>query len=252
MNKFLTIIFLFFTYNFVFAQNAEELYKQGLKHRKEHNNKDGFFVFQKLLALDSNNVNYLSNASNFYSRYGFAYANEKDKISLYRTAEYLALKAIKKDDKNADCHYVYALALGRINENASSKQKIANSKLIKTELDVTLKLNPQHAGAYHILGRWHRTIAAFSAIEKLAINTLFGGVPEGGSYDAALQAFKQAYKFEPTYKLHQYELAQTYYEMKRYADAKIWATKALQIPSVYLEEKNTDINCNELLKKIKE
>ncbi|MBK5284542.1 MAG: hypothetical protein JJE25_04010, partial [Bacteroidia bacterium] len=148
----------------------------------------------------------------------------------------------------------YALALGRINEYASTKQKIANAKVIKTEAEAAIRFNPKHAGAYHILGRWHGTIAGFNAFEKLMINTMFGGVPEGGSYDRAIECFAKAAELEPDYMLHQYQLAESYHERENKNDdtyAKAWLRKAMLLPLKNDEDKNTLAKCKELLSKLK-
>lgn len=232
------------------AQDNHELLAKGMQYKKELNYKDGIAVFQQLLKADSSNVQYLQNASFFYSRYG-KILPENQQMNHYKTAEYLARKALKISSADAEGHYVYALALGRINENASTKQKIANAKLIKSELDMALKVNPKHAGAWHILGRWHRTIAGFSSIEKLAINTLFGGVPPGGSYEDAIKCFTQAVIIEPKYKMHQYELANTYYEMGKNAEAKIWLSKAMALSAVSIDDRTADEKCKELQTKLR-
>ena len=236
------------------AQSNEELYQKGLKAKTAFKYDEGLSVFQTLLKSDSGNVNYLAGASYFYSKCGLRQTTEENKTKYYKTAEYLANKAIKADNNSAEAHYVYALALGRINENASSKQKISNAKLIKTEVDMAIKLSPKFAAAYHILGRWHRTIAGFNPVEKLAINTLFGGVPQGGSYDAAIEAFQTAIKLEPFYILHYYELALTYYErdadIKDKAFAKAWLKKALELPLVTPDDPENKKKCEELLKKV--
>ena len=247
-----TLFTLFSLFCFVYgsAQSTEELYSKGLQLKKELNYKEGIAVFQRLLKIDSTKADYLQNASFFYSRYGRTLP-ESMQMKYYIEGEYLARKAVKANNLDAECHYAYALALGRINENASSKQKIANAKLIKSELDLALKINPKHAGAWHILGRWHRTIAGFGVLEKLAINTLFGGVPPGGSFEDALKSFTQAIIIEPKYKLHQFELAQTYYEMGKKADAKVWAQKALLIPAISIDDSTADVRCKDLLTKLK-
>ncbi len=247
-----SIFFLFslFYCQLIFSQSVEESYSKGLQYKKDLNYKEGIAVFQHLLKMDSTKADYLQNASFFYSRYGRTLP-ENIQMKYYKEAEYLARKSIKADNSNAECHYVYALALGRINENASSKQKIANAKLIKSELDLALKINPKHAGAWHILGRWHRTIAGFGAIEKLAINTLFGGVPAGGSYEDAVKCFTHAIIIEPKYKMHQYELANTYYEMGKIADAKIWLQKAMALTPISVDDTTADEKCKELAKKLR-
>ncbi len=233
------------------AQTKEELYAQGMKHKAEFNYKEGLAVFQKLVQLDSSNAEYLANASYFYSRYGRQQATEAEQMKYYKTGVQLARKAIKADEKNAEGHYAHALALGRINENAGSKQKIANAKMIKLEAERAIQLNSKHAGAYHILGRWHRTVASFSAIERTMINAFFGGVPPGGTFADAVANFQKAIVLEPKYMLHQFELAQTYYDMGKKTEARLWAQKALECPLRTEDDKKTKIDCEELIKKAK-
>jgi len=242
----LLVLFTAFTF-----QSNEDLYKQGLKYRTERDNKNGLATFQKLMKADSANADYLANGSYFYSKVGNTLATEKEKMDYYHKAMYLAKKSIKLNDKNAEAHYAYALALGRINENASSSQKIANSKLIKGECDKTILLNAKHAGAYHILGRWNRTIAAFSGFEKTMINTFYGGVPTGASYDEAVKAFQNAVVYEPKYILHQYELAVTYKDMGKKEYAKTWLTKAVELPANNEDDKDAKKKCETLLKELK-
>jgi len=208
------------TGSFVLAQTNDEQYAKAHKLKQEYKYKEALPVFQSLLKADSNNVNYLQDASYIYTKYSFFYAPAIEKMNYYNSAGHLAKKAIKLNETSADAHYVYAMALGRIHENASSKQKIANAKLIRSEVDRAIALNPKLAGPYHILGRWHRTIAGFSAIEKEMINSFFGGVPPGGSYDDAVKSFISAIGLEPKSMNHQYELAQTYFEMGKEVEAK--------------------------------
>ncbi len=234
----------------IFAQTTEEQYAKALKLKQEYKYKEAFPLFQALLKADSNNVNYLQNASYLYTKYGFYHVPAAEKMNYYKTAGYLAQKAIKGSEASADAHYVYAMALGRINENASSKQKIANSKLIRAEVDRAIALNPKLAGPYHILGRWHRSIAGFNVIEKAMINSFFGGVPPGGSYEDAVKAFMTAVGLEPKYMNHQYELAQTYYEMGKTVEAKLWAQKALEITPTNEDDRKAKTDCEALLKKL--
>lgn len=235
----------------IVAQSNEQYDKAHKMLKVEYKYKETLPLYQALLKSDSSNVNYLSDASVVYAKYGFYHAPEAEKVTYYKTAERLSKKAIALNEKIADSHYAYAMALGRINENASSKQKIANAKLIKTEADKAIALNPKHAGAYHILGRWHRTVAGFSSVEKMMINSFFGGVPEGGSYDDAVKAFMTAVTIEPKYIAHQYELAQTYYDMGKKADAKVWAEKAKTQTPVGDDDRKALKDLDVLLSKLK-
>jgi regulator of microtubule dynamics protein 3 len=251
MKKLILVIAVIVLSNNLFSQTAnDELYNRAYKLRLEYKYKEAFPLFQTLIKSDSNNVNYLQSGSYIYSKYGYYYAPEAEKMKYYKSAELLAKKAIKMNEASADAHYVYAMALGRINENASSKQKIANAKLIKAEAERAIALNPKLAGAHHILGRWHRTVAGFNSLEKAMINSFFGGVPEGGSYADAVKSFMNAIAIEPKYTNHQYELAQTYYEMGKKVEAKLWAQKAMEITPTNDDDIKAKKDCEELLKKL--
>ncbi len=251
MKKLFAITFAIVTSTAIMAQSNDEQYTKALKLKAEYKYKEAFPISQALVKSDSNNANYLQLASYCYSKYGYYYvAAETEKMKYYKNAEYLAKKSIKINEASADAHYAYAMALGRINENASSKQKIANAKLIKAQADRAIALNPKLAGAHHILGRWHKTIAGFSAIEKAMINSFFGGVPPGGSYDDAIKAFMTAIGIEPKYMNHQYELAQTYADMGKNVEAKLWAQKALEIIPANEDDIKAKKDCEALLKKL--
>lgn len=239
-----------------FCQSNNDLFNKALQLKTTAKFYESFAIFKQLLRSDSSNVEFLHNTSYLYSKLGFDQPGENSKNNYYNIASYLAQKAIGINKNSAGAHFSYALALGRLTEHASNKQKLANAKLIKSECDKTLKLDPKNAGAWHILGRWHREIAGFNVFEKLLINTLLGGMPEGGSYDAAIDCFKKSIQLEPNQILHYYELSLSYYQRNNdYRDkiaAKVWLQKALAIPD---NKNDTDFSvykrqCQELLKKV--
>ncbi|MCX6276151.1 MAG: hypothetical protein NTV09_13190 [Bacteroidetes bacterium] len=237
----------------VFAQQAEVQFRQAVKLKNESRFEESLVIFQQLLKADSSKIEYVYNTSFLYSKLGNRQHEESARQNYFLKAEYLARKAIAIDPNNAEGHYTYALALGRINENASSKQKIANAKLIKGECETGLRLNPKHSGLYHILGRWHRTIAGFNFVEKGMINAFFGGVPEGGSYKDAIDCFSKAVLLEPGYMLHKFELAQTYYERGEGDDnilCKVWCKKVLEMVPVDSDDSLTLEKTRNLLAKV--
>ena len=82
------------------------------------------------------------------------------------------------------------------------------------------------------------------------INSFFGGVPPGGTYPDAIKSFMTAISIEPKYMNHQYELAETYYEMGKTVEAKLWAQKALEITPSNDDDIKAKKDCEELLKKL--
>lgn len=210
-------------------------------------------IFKSLLKKDSNSVELLWRTSYLYSQLGSKQAEEKQKQSWYRTAEYLGKKAVTSAPKHANAHYAYALALGRINENASSRTKIDNAKTIKTEAELALRYDSTLAGPHHILGRWHRIVAGFNFFERTMIQTMFGGMP-GGTYEQAIFHFKKSISLEPNAGIHYYELASTYEERNKSGDtsqAVDWLKRAMKLPLVSETDREHRKLCEKLLAELK-
>lgn len=252
MNKLLFSLATLFTIPlFYFSQTEKELYNQGLNYKKQVNNKKMLVTFKKLVDLKPENVDYLSHLSFAFSKVGANLDDETTQLKYYAKAKTLASKAKNLDDNHSFAHYTYALALARENENASSKTKISNAKEIQKECNKALSLNPNEAGAYHIMGRWHRTFAGFGKTKTALVNTFFGGKPEGGTYADAVSNLKKAIKLEPWYMLHTYELAVTYHEMGKDDLAKDFLQKAMKLPQTYEDAKRCYKKCEKLLAELK-
>jgi tetratricopeptide (TPR) repeat protein len=231
--------------------NAEFRKALDLKDKKQW--EESLRIFQQLLKSDSSNNAYLTNTAYLLCKAGNRQTGEEKRQPYFRKAEYLSKKAIALKADDAQGHYNYALALGRINENASSKQKIANAKIIRTECDLALRYDPKLAGAWHILGRWHRTVAGFNFVEKAMINTLFGGVPEGGSYESAIECFSKAVQLEPEAMVHKIELAQTYADRNEGKDAvlaRVWCKRVQEMQAQDEDDRDYQRRAATLLQKL--
>ena len=249
------IIFLFFSCitTAKSQENKEEqMFRYATKLQQEEKHSDALTIYKNLLKSDSSNIEYLWRASFIYSKLGYDQPTEKQQQQWYATALYLGKKAITQHPQNAHAHYVYAMALGRMSENASSKVKIDNARQIKTEAETAIKLDPKLAGPYHIMGRWHRVVAGFSGFERTMIKAIFGGIP-GGTYEDAIKYFEKAILLEPGNGIHYFELANTYLERKGTNDkvqAKNWLQKAILIPVKSDDDAANKKKCEALLKKI--
>jgi tetratricopeptide (TPR) repeat protein len=199
-------------------KNESRLYPYAVKLQADGKLDDAMTVFKNLLKSDSSNLNYLQHTSYLYSKLGYLQPTENVKMQWFHTGEYLALKAMKLYPQSADAHYVYALALGRINEHAGNRTKIANAKIIKSEAEVAIRLDPALAGPYHILGKWHQVVAGFNAVERTMIKAMFGGMP-GGSYDDAIKNFQKAIALDPT-SVAYYELAVSFQQRGKAGDVQ--------------------------------
>lgn len=165
MHKIFLLLFITLMVETSWSQEGKselQRFQQGEKLQQEKKWNEALVIFKDLLKGDSSNVEYLWRTSYIHSILGIEQKTEPTKQEWYKKAAYLGKKAITQHPQNANAHYAYAVSLGRMTEFASNKTKIENAKIIKSEAELTIKLDPKTAGAYHILGRWHREIASFN------------------------------------------------------------------------------------------
>jgi regulator of microtubule dynamics protein 3 len=253
-NKIVATVFVLLSFISVngYSQSNADLYKTAVSMRSKGQFHNALAIFKMLLSRDSTNTAYLDYTAVLTCKTLHDDSKpDNPPIDAYKHCEYLALKSLKLDSNNAESHYAYAFAIGVISEYASHKQQIAIAGVMKHELDKCLKLNPHHAGAYHLLGRWYSKLAEFNAMEKLAVKVLYGTSLPEGTFAEAAAAYEKAVVYEPDYILHQYELAVTYHKMGKDADAKVWLQNAINSTYAGDDAQQVKASCRKLLAQLK-
>ena len=110
------------------------------------------------------------------------------------------------------------VALGRIALISSSKEKVKLSKQIKELGDKCIQLNPNHAGGYHLLGKWNYEVWNLNFVEKAAVNMLFGGLP-AADIKKSVTYLNKAIELRPDYLLYKLDLAKSLYDAEKKSEA---------------------------------
>ena len=178
---------------------------------------------------------------------------EKDRArdSLYRVAETYARRAVRQAPQDAGPHFALALALGKASMTLSAKQRVKYAKEVRTEVERTLEIDPNHDGAWHLLGRWNAEIERLSNIEEFFAKTLLGGkVFNEASWDEAIRCLRKAVEIRPDYIFHRLDLAEVLIERKRSAEAKPELEKIQALPDLDAMDPSYRARASELLAKI--
>lgn len=225
---------LFLLFSFIITADADNPdYKRAIELKEKGQWNEALEIFKSLLAADSNNVSYLQQTSFLLLKTGFVSGNEALKKKNYRTAEYLTLKAIRLDSADIQSRFFYLAALGRLTEISTNMEKLQMVKKIRSECDFILSRDSANGATWHVLGRWHREIAALSSLERWMMQQMIGKV-KGGTFDDALFCFYKAIRYAPYDISHYYETAVTLSMRKKPGDREAaisWLTKGLAIPS---------------------
>ena len=146
-------------------------------------------------------------------------SSERD--SLYSLAERYARRAVASDSLGPDGHFALAAAVARGSLTLGQDARIRRAGIIRSEALRTIELNPQHDGAYHIMGRWNAEIMRLSGISRFfARNFLGAGVFKQASWKKAIANMEKAVALDSARIYHRLELARIYADRKRGTDAE--------------------------------
>jgi tetratricopeptide (TPR) repeat protein len=127
--------------------------------------------------------------------------SEKTKLALFQEVAERAEALISEDPKNPNAHYWMAYALGRYSQGISVAKALAQGLggKVKSALETTIKLAPQHADAHIALGTFHAEV--IDKVGKLL------GKTQGADAATGLKMFKDAIKLNPTSAIAMVEYA---------------------------------------------
>ncbi len=216
------------------AQTAADHIKAGDEAYAQFDDQKALEHYQEALKLEPQNYEALWKASRACVDIADVIpATGKDakqkQQQLYIQGTDYAKKAVAANPNDTWGHFQIAAALGKKLLMEGKKEQIDGSKLIRTEIDKAIQLDPNNDLAYHALGRWHRRMAEIGGAQRLFGSILFGSIPKG-SFEESEKAFKKALELNPNYVNHHLEIGLTYVDMKNYDLAKQELQKAIDLP----------------------
>ncbi len=210
------------------------LLKQAEKLLIGYKDSEALLVYEQVLERSENNYTALCKASYLHCRIGDRYSDDSKKQEHFAKAKAYATKAYNLKPADAEANYLMALSIGCASMVSGPKERLAGIHEVKSFLDAALAVDPQHAGAWHILGRWYFKMANLNFAEKAASKFLFGGVCGVATNQNAAEAISKAIDLNPQNIRFYYDLALIYEEMK---DKDACITTLTQSQALSLETK---------------
>ena len=208
-------------------------------------------AFQRVIAAHPGNFTALRWLSRTESDLGEDAEGEEQR-RLFADAVEHARAAVLAAPDSARGHLELAVALGRQALREGPRTRLALSREIKAEADRAIAQDPSLGRAYHVRAMWNRKIAGLSFFERTAARAVLGGVPRGASMENAVADFQKAIELEPNYLNHHLELARTWLELERDADARHELDKVLSLPPTSSpRDARYQVEARALLKKMK-
>ncbi len=174
---------------------------------------------------------------------------EADKIASCRTGLTYAERAAFIAPNQCDPHLSVAICLGKLTPFLGNKERVEASRQIKVSADKAVKFDPKNDYAWHILGRWHQSLANIGGVTRMFARAIYGGLPDA-SNETAVECFKKAMALNPNRLVHVVELGRTYAMMGRKAEAKKYLEMGLAMPNKDKDDAETKQRGKASLKEI--
>jgi len=233
-----------------FSQQASDYVLQAQKLEVSRNEVGALDKYKQALLLEKNNLDALCGASLMCNRIGNRESDETKKKAFFRTAHVFAEEAIKINPKSSKANYVMAVAKGRIAMISGPKDKVAASRDIKKFADNAVRLDPNNAAAWHVLGKYNYEISNLNFAERGAAKLLFGGLPPGDNR-TAIQCYEKCKSLDAAFITNLFDLSKSYLQEKQNDKARQLLNQALRVAERQQDDAARKVDCKKLLQEIK-
>lgn len=224
----------------LFAQTdqVKTLLAEAKAARDSYQDAKALALYEKILLLDSVNMEALYNAGYLYSRLGWIQEdiNEPLAIKYYTKSKYYADKTYKHYPNTFEANLLLAGAIARLAKYGTTKERVTGAWDIKKYADVAYKYRPEDPMLKHMLAWWNYELSKPSWFERSMADMLFGGIPKGADVNKAIKMMKELISIRPDYIVYRYDLALFYEYIGDKINAKAWLQSALKLTPKTPEE----------------
>ena len=232
------------------AESARELIQKGDVFYANLQTAEALQYYLPAEKLEPNNVRLLVRIAREYRHLMSDATNASEKLQLGITALGYAQRAVALAPNEPEPQLALAISYGKMLPMEATKQRIANSRLIKIAVDKVIALDPTNDLAWHVLGRWYLALAEVSPLKRAFAQIAYGKLPPA-KYEDAVRCFEKAIALNPNRLMHCIELGRTYAQMGRHEDARMFITRGLAMPETEKDDPETKNLARQILKKLR-
>jgi tetratricopeptide (TPR) repeat protein len=165
-----------------------------------------------------------------------AASSEKEKKAYAQTALNYAKRAVERSPNLSEAHLSLAIASGKITDFVDNRTKMEYSRIIQSEAEKAVQLDPKNDLAYLVLAKWNFEMSDLNPVLRGIAQMLYGQVPPS-SQEKAVECFKKAISIAPNRITHHFEYAQALNRMGKKEEARAEYQKVLQLTATDREER---------------
>jgi tetratricopeptide (TPR) repeat protein len=173
----------------------------------------------------------------------------EEKLRLGGIALNYAQKAAALAPGSAEAQLSVAISYGKMLPFMDTKSQIQASPYIKRYAEKAIQLDPRNDLAWHVLGRWHRTLSDVNMLKRSVASLIYGQLPKTTT-EKAVSCFEKALEINPRRLMHYVELGRAYAQMGKTDEARRFIEKGLSMPNVEKDDPETKRRGEEALAKL--
>jgi tetratricopeptide (TPR) repeat protein len=193
----------------VCSQEVGYLIDEGERLEKSMKDLEALEKYREALRIAPVDLRARIKCSEILSIVGYREANAAARKKSFEEARDLAREVLKKDSMSADANYVMSLALSRLTESATIKEKLQLVGEIHRHAKLAVTINPEHRKGLYTLGKWHMEISSLGMPQKAALKMAVKELPEA-SLDQAVTCFERVRNLAPGFIANLLALAEAY------------------------------------------
>lgn len=231
------------------AADFADLVKSGDVHDSKSQTEEALKYYLPAEKLNPNDAGLLVKISRQYALRMNDLSKKADKVASGRKALSYGERAVALAPNECDPHLSVAICLGKLTPFMGNREMVEASRRIKDSAEKAVKLGPKNDYAWHLLGRWHQSLANVGGATRVLAGIIYGGLP-AASNEQAVKCFEKAIALNPKRLVHFVELGRTFAMMGRKDEAKRYLQKGLSMPNQEKDDADTKLRGKESLKEI--
>ena len=229
------------------SQDVSPLIRKANQLDAQDRTDDAIEVLKQAEKISPNNPILFVKLSQDYSDKVDEAKDRSQKLAFAKLSLEYARKAVHEAPNNAAAHVCLSIAYGKMTDFTDNKTKMEYSKIVKSEAEKAVELNPKNDMALLILARWNFDMATLNPILKAIAQTMYGQLPPA-SKDLAIDYFEKAIAAAPEKIIHHAEYAQALEAMGKTKEARVEWLKVKQLKPTDAEDRRYVAEAEQKLK----
>jgi tetratricopeptide (TPR) repeat protein len=194
-------------------------------------------VLKNAEQSDPENPELLYRLSNVNSELVDTLPDDRQKKASAQTALKYGKRAVEKGPGLSEAHLALAIASGKITDFVGDRTKMEYSRVIQSEAEKAVQLDPKNDLAYLVLAKWNFEMSDLNPILRGIAEMLYGQVP-ASSQEKAVEYFRKAIAIAPNRINYHFEFAQVLDRMGKKEEARAEYQKVLQLTPTDKEDRD--------------